>query len=337
VTVTATDPIASEAGLVPGAITFSRTSHDTTAPLNVFFSRGGDAGDGSDYETLGGTVTFATIPAGELSVSVAIVPRADNVVEPPETVIVTIEASSTYIIGTPDTATVTIEDDPPIVNIAAADGDASEAGADPGAMTLSRTGGNLAAALTVRLAIGGTASNNIDYALVSGLVDIPAGQHELQIVIAPDADNDVEGAEAVVMTIEPRSNYLVGPSASASVTIADDPPRVAVTATDPDASEAGPDPGVFTFSRSGGDLGSSLAVFFSKAGTATNGIDYASLGGAVVLVSIPAGQPSTTVTVTPLADPLVEGPETVILTIQPRSTYVIVAPGSATVTIADVP
>ena len=42
-------------------------------------------------------------------------------------------------------------------------------------------------------------------------------------------------------------------------------------------------------------------------------------------------------TITPLADAVVEGDETVILTIGASGNYVIGAPGSATVTIADAP
>ena len=56
-------------------------------------------------------------------------------------------------------------------------------------------------------------------------------------------------------------------------------------ATDPHASEAGPDPGTFTVKRSG-STNFPLAVFFHLSGTASNGVDYEQLGNSV---RIPAG------------------------------------------------
>ena len=67
-------------------------------------------------------------------------------------------------------------------------------------------------------------------------------------------------------------------------------------------------------------------------GTATNnGVDYATIS---TNVNIPAGQASVTVPVNVVADGLVEGSETVILTIQPSGTYSI-GTAAATVTITD--
>ena len=53
--------------------------------------------------------------------------------------------------------------------------------------------------------------------------------------------------------------------------------------------------------------------------------------------TIPAGQASTTITVTPIDDALIEGPETVVLTLTDTSNYNLGAAGTdtATVTIFD--
>lgn len=72
----------------------------------------------------------------------------------------------------------------------------------------------------------------------------------------------------------------------------------------------------------------------SRSGTASNGSDYASLGGGTFIVTIPANETSALVTITPLADALVEPVETVILTINPNASYTI-GTATATVTIAD--
>jgi hypothetical protein len=335
VTVTATIPEAHEAGLLPGAFTFMRTG-PTESALLVTFSRSGTATNGVDYVSLGGSTTNVTIPAGEASVVVPVVPLADNVVEGPETVIVTINAASAYVIGTPESAEVTIVDDPPVVTIEAVDPDAAERLLDPGTIALSRSGGNLAAALDVALEFGGTATT-LDYVAVPATATIPAGATVVHVVIEPLADNLVEGPETVIVTIAPRNAYVVSGSPSATITIADDPAVVTVVATDPDASEAGPDTGTFTFSRSGGNLAEGLTVWFARSGTATNGVDYESIGGSTSTITIPAGQESGVVTITPIPDAVVEPTETVVATLVTRAVYVIGTPDTATVFIHDAP
>jgi hypothetical protein len=339
VTVEATDPDASEAGLATGTFTFSRTG-ETSVALAVFASRGGTATNGSDYASLGGTTIVVTIPAGQPSTDVTLSPLADNLVEGEETVVLTISPSLDYVVGTPASATVTIADDPAVLTLTASDPAAAEAGPDPGAFVIARSGGNLSAPLTAFLSVGGTAANNGDYAAISGNTTIPAGQAAVSIDLLPLADNVVEGDETVVLTLVPTQpivTYLVGSPGSGTVTIADDPAVVTVAAADPDAAEAGLDPGVVSFTRSGGKLAAPLNVFFTKGGTATNGSDYESLGGALSLLVIPANQPSASVAINPLPDNLVEAAETAILTLAPSSSYVIGSPESAAVTIADDP
>src|SRR5207248_1006331 len=75
-------------------------------------------------------------------------------------------------------------------------------------------------------------------------------------------------------------------------------------------------------------------VTFTITGTAQNGTDYVTIPGTV---TIPAGSSSTTVTVSPIDDLIVEGNETVILTVTPASpaTYTISGGGTATVTLVD--
>lgn len=112
------------------------------------------------------------------------------------------------------------------------------------------------------------------------------------------------------------------------------PPPVVVTveATDPDASEAGPDPGEFAVSRTGSTSGD-LSVSYAMSGTATNGTDYAVTPDTPLV--IPSGSMTALVTLTPADDAEVEGPETATLTIRPGPGYVVGTPSAAAVTIAD--
>ncbi|HKI71302.1 MAG TPA: S8 family serine peptidase, partial [Verrucomicrobiae bacterium] len=108
-------------------------------------------------------------------------------------------------------------------------------------------------------------------------------------------------------------------------------PTVRVVATDPNASEQGPDSGTFTISRAG-NTSAALTVHYVLGGTAQNATDYQPLGSSV---TIAAGASSATVTVTPIDDTQVEGNETVVLTISADSAYSVGSPSSATITIAD--
>jgi hypothetical protein len=63
-----------------------------------------------------------------------------------------------------------------------------------------------------------------------------------------------------------------------------------------------------------------------------NGVDYTAFSTSL---TIPATETSAAVTVTPVNDALVEGAESVVLTINASTSYTIGAPNTATVTIAD--
>src|SRR6185503_8069692 len=109
-------------------------------------------------------------------------------------------------------------------------------------------------------------------------------------------------------------------------------PVVTIAATDNTATEGTPsDTGTFTVSRTG-STASSLTVFYSVSGTATAGSDFQTIPLSIL---IPAGQSSAGITVTTMDDALVEGDETVIVTLSPNAAYTVGSPSSATVTIKD--
>ncbi|MDW8310010.1 MAG: hypothetical protein RMK20_11615, partial [Verrucomicrobiales bacterium] len=114
-------------------------------------------------------------------------------------------------------------------------------------------------------------------------------------------------------------------------------PQVYLLATDPTASEVGPDPGKFRVYRNGGDTSVPLVVYFLQphGGTAQNGTDYQTLPEYAI---IPADSNSVEVLVTPILDANCnEGNETVILTLATNANYWLAWPTNATVTLADVP
>jgi hypothetical protein len=104
VSVSATDAVASETGPDLGTFRFTR-SGNTSAVLIVTFTVSGTATNGSDYQGVPTTVTFA---AGQTTVDLFVVPLADGSTEGSETVIVTVQDGATYSAGAPASATVTI-------------------------------------------------------------------------------------------------------------------------------------------------------------------------------------------------------------------------------------
>ena len=145
--------------------------------------------------------------------------------------------------------------------------------------------------------------------------------------MTPINDVVMEGDETVVVTLSPRPNYRVGSPSSATVTIVSDE-RVTITATDSTATEAGPTTGTFRVSRTGSTLPST--VNYTVGGSAANGVDYQTLTGSVV---IPAGSLSANIIVRPINDVIMEGNETVVVTLSPRPNYTVGSPSSATVTV----
>ena len=109
--------------------------------------------------------------------------------------------------------------------------------------------------------------------------------------------------------------------------------EITVTATVASVSEIGPGSAQFTVYRPLTATNAALTVAYSVAGSATPNVDYTALSGSV---TIPAGLGAATIAVTPMADLLGDGNETVILTILPGG-YVVGSASNATVTIIDRP
>ncbi len=112
-------------------------------------------------------------------------------------------------------------------------------------------------------------------------------------------------------------------------------PTVTISSTDSVAGEWGPDTGQWTLTRTG-STAAALVVTVAVSGSATNGVDFASLG---TTLTFPVNAAAVTLTVTPVLDALVEGTENVVVTLSPSPTgaYVAGSAASAAVSIADRP
>ena len=198
VSIAASDPSGSEPGADDGQFTVT-LGGGTVAPAGgivVSYTVSGTATGGTDYTALAGTVT---IPAGQSFATIPVDVLDDNIVELPETVILTLTGTNHAAVtvqATANTASVTIIDGAGenTVSIAATDATGNEPGADDGLLTVALAGGKLApgGGIAVTYTISGTATAGSDYTALSGTVTIPAGQSSATIPVDVLNDNIVE-------------------------------------------------------------------------------------------------------------------------------------------------
>jgi len=222
----------------------------------------------------------------------------------------------------------------PVVSIVVRSSVAAEQGSVPGSFQVSRAG-SLTNPLPVNLTLAGTAVPGADYTGLTSPCTIPAGSSFTVITFTPVDDADVEGPETVVVNLSSGTGYVVGTPAVAQAIIVDNDvaslPVVGVVTAGQNPSESGPTAGQFVISRSSASA-TPLPVYFSLAGTAVNGTDYAPVQSPAV---IPAGGQSVTVNILPVDDTDIEGPETVILLLTTHTAYIVGTSSAAVLTIQD--
>src|SRR5262245_27522069 len=191
VTIAAIDAAASEVGPDAGTFRISRTG-DTSAALSVFFTIGGSATNGADYQGIAGSIN---IPAGASFVDRVITPVNDPLLEGPETVVLTLSSNAQYVVGAADDATLTIADNPsPVVTIPVLAATSSEAAPAAGSPRSIRDA-HPTFALTVFFTIGGAATNGADYQGIFGSINIPPGASFVDRAITTVNDPLLEGPE----------------------------------------------------------------------------------------------------------------------------------------------
>lgn len=215
VSVTATEPAASEAGPTPGTFTISRSA--AGVPLTVFYTLGGSATNGVDYASLSGSITFA---AGDLSTNIVVTPIDDSDPEATETVILTIKPDVTYVGA--GSATITIADnEPPQLTIATLYPQMYERTNDFASVRLTRLG-DLSPAFDVNLSYAGTALNGTDY-YPDATAHFNSGDQFATNNIYPIQDSLYEGNETATISVAAAGSgeYSIGAPSSASITIVD--------------------------------------------------------------------------------------------------------------------
>jgi len=366
VNVVASDPDAEEIPVVPpgmglmqrddpAVFTISRRG-ETNDPLTVYFHLGGTASNGVDYAKVGDS---ATIAAGAVSADVVIDPIDDFLVEGTETVVLTLDPVACpaifppppgcYELGLSRSAIAYIRDNDTNSNLL------------PNVVITAPTNGQ-SFAFPATISISADVTDPDGY---SSFVEFFAngrkiGEETIDFFVAPPPGQtqtfsfDWTGAEPGLYELVARAmdnGGGVGASAPVRISVTGTnfppptnlPPIVTITAPDAFAAEGtncwgttttdpiirtnpvpcGPNTATFVVRRSG-PTNSALTVVYAIGGTASNGVDYATLPG---FVTIPAGERGARIVVTPIDDSEVEGPETVVLSLQiPPSRRAVINP-----------
>jgi len=322
-------------GGADGSFAFHRTG-SLTSTLTVNYTVSGTATAGSDYT--GTSMYGVTFAANSATASVVIHAVDDTQFEGAESVTLTLTSAMMGEYQLDSTAvsdTIAILDNdttgggggggPATVSIAGF-GDTAEGGA-PGAFRFTRTG-STAAELTVTYAASmmmgnGYATPGSDYASSgSGTVTFAAGASTVDLAIYAIEDTLVEGPETVGMSVTASmygGAYQVDTTAPpATITIADNDTggsSGAVTITSSGTlTEGDTAPGWFRIHRT--DATSTLSVGYSMPyGSASQGSDYTGLnpGGGTAYFAV--GQYDVTLYVQAIDDALVEGTETIGLSL----------------------
>lgn len=316
------------AGTATITVQLSAPSGQTTA---VDYSLSDGTATSSDYLAASGTLDFAV---GDTSKSFTVSIVDDNLAEGDETINLTLSNPDDATLGTPSNAVLTITDDDSVPTVQF----------DSATYTLDENGGT--ATITVELSgpsgqatavdysvSDGSATAGSDYTATNATLNFAAGETSKSFEVQVLDDNLAEGDETVNLTLSNPTGVALGTPSEATLTILDDESTrtVAFSAADYTVNE---DAGSATITvELTGPAGQATAVDYTVSdGSATAGSDYTATSGTL---NFAAGDTSKSFTVSIVDDDLVEGDETVYLTLSNASGLTLGTLSSATLTITD--
>lgn len=333
--------VRAEEGGPNGIISF-HLLNNTTAPSDITITYSVNAtvtdpaDNGIDYTTLTGTIT---LKAGDTEAQLTIDVIDDLLIEGDESIeiglLTATDASGTTYLGTQRTLTAKLIDNDNRLKITkTTDGKELGSGnASPGQFQISLPGSltyheDILVKYTIDGASSATGGTNttFDYnnSNMTGEIILPANTNSILLPVNVNDDNIIEPTETVQLTLQSISLSASGTmtfspnpaNISAIVNIEDDdvntPIGILSTTNGKEPGGTGND-GSFTIGWPNGIYTTGFVlVRFTITGTATNGTDYTTIS---LTKTIPAGSSSVQIPVTIKDDNIIEGNETVILTI----------------------
>jgi hypothetical protein len=326
-----------------GTITISATrTGGSSGAVSVSYSvTSGTATAGLDFTAVTGTLTWAD---GDTSSKTFTVPILDDsLVEGNETVTLTLSnPTGGATLGTPSNATLTIVDNdvPPsfgTLQFSTSAYSVNEA-AGTATITVTRSGGSDGAVSVSYATSGGTAAAGQDYTAVSGTLTWAAGDTSSKTFTIPIMDDSlVEGNETIGLTLSNATGGATLGAATATLTIVDNDVLPAFGTIQFSASAYSVNEGAgiatITVTRSGGSDGAVAVTYATGGGTGAAGQDYAAVSG--ILTWAAGDTSSKTFTIPITDDSLVEGNETIGLTLSNVTGGATLGAATATLTIVD--
>ena len=331
------------------AFTVQLSAPATSAVTVHYATADGSAQAGSDYTAASGDLTIA---AGSQSASIEVSVTGDTAVELDETLSLLLSNSSGATLGATSATGTILNDDAasgaePVISVTGGEVTEGNGGTTDlnFTITLSAPTGT---DVSVNFATGnGTAISSYgsyrdgygyDYNNASGSVVIPAGSTAVSLPIGVRGDTNIETDESFNVTISSPVGAVLGTASAVGLIRSDDLPSLRVDATwvsEKDAGSNGHDMAVVLIDTGRGALatvkGDVSFDFATSDGTATAGSDYTAVSGSK---TIAAGGNYVFINIPILGDNLIEGDETLTLTISNPSNAVF-ATASNVLTIED--
>jgi len=318
-----------EAGRI-ATLTVKRSGPTLDTVSVAYATADGSAVAGTDYTAASGVLTFGpTVTTRTFTVPIT----NDTIQDAAEAFQVNLSSlTGGAQLGQPSAATLTIADNDVagILKFSVASYSVSETSA-LAAITVKRSGG-LASGVTVDYATSdGTAVAGIDYTASSGTLSFGAGVTTRTFTILILNDGVPGGDETVNLTLSsPTGGSVLGTPAQALLTIRSDDPVLQFSVAAFSVSEKGP-VATITVQRTGPTTSAVSVQYATSDGTALAGADYTATAGTL---SLGPAVVKKTFTVPITDDPLIEGDETVTLTLSnPAGGAVLGARSTALLTI----
>jgi len=321
-------------------LTVTRTGGSDGAVSVDYATGDGSASAGNDYTATSGTLSFS---GGQTGKTITVPILDDTTYEGNETFTVGLtNATGGATLGTPATATVTIqEDDPPPSAGSLQFASATAALAENGGsftVTVTRSGGSFGTVTIDYTTVDGTASAGSDYTAASGTLTFADGVMSQAFSVPVIDDSVYEGDESLLVSLSnPGGGASLGAPSSATLTISDNDPipsagTLKFSAATYTIGEAGPAL-VATVTRTGGSFGTVTVDYSTADGSASAGNDYMPTSGTLTFVD---GDVSKPVSVPVIDDAIYEGDETFSLNLANATGGASLgAPSTASVTVTE--
>lgn len=301
--------------------------------FTVSVNGGGNATNDIDFtiNTADGAATLAdadyvqilngsgTITSGTSSTTVTVLVNGDNDVEPDEGFTVNLTAPINAMI-TDGIGAGTITNDDNIISMSGGVTlDEGDSGPTAFVFTVNRTG-NLTSTSTVDYTVAGSGTSLTDGSdfvggvSPSGTIPFAANEASTSVTINVNGDTDFEPDETFTIVLSnPSGGSTIGTATAIGTITNDDSASVSIANVNNGSENSGGavTNGVLTISQTVATT-SNTVITYNVTGTATSGVDFTDFGNTATII---AGQFSTNVTVPVLEDAIVEGNETVIVTL----------------------